>query len=216
MGGKQRIKPSTAFHDGYDVDPETGCWIWRTGPSQRYGVFRYEGRQQRAHRASWQMHYGPIPGNQYVCHKCDEPRCVNPQHLFIGSQRDNMTDCVRKLRIARGEDNPRTKLNDFQIRVIQRAGYRVPGSFWAELWGIADSYANRLRSNGRKRVDKPRRPSRFAMYGRSHVNAKLTEKKVRAIRADTVSSESQLAAKYNVSRSLIGLVRRRQTWKHVE
>ena len=74
------------------------CWLW-TGASQKnYGTFTVDGKLVRSHRFSWTLHRGPIPQGLEVLHQCDNPRCVNPNHLFIGSHRDNMQDCVSKAR----------------------------------------------------------------------------------------------------------------------
>jgi hypothetical protein len=74
-----------------------GCWIWNKSiTSNDYGKATYLNRSWRAHRLSYTLFKGEIPGNQFVCHKCDNPRCVNPEHLFLGSATDNMQDCVNK------------------------------------------------------------------------------------------------------------------------
>lgn len=74
-----------------------GCHIWH-GPKgvKGYGAFSYDGFTQRANRASWELHVGPIPVGFYVLHRCDNPSCVNPAHLFLGTAEDNTDDMIIK------------------------------------------------------------------------------------------------------------------------
>ena len=76
---------------------ESGCWVW-TGANNGlgYGVMRLGLKQVYAHRFSYEQFVSPIPDGLCICHKCDNPRCVNPDHLFLGTQKDNMQDCSRK------------------------------------------------------------------------------------------------------------------------
>lgn len=74
-----------------------GCWLWRSAiVANGYGGVKHNGKMVRAHRASWLIHYGPIPDGLQVCHRCDVKPCVNPEHLFVGTHKDNMRDCVEK------------------------------------------------------------------------------------------------------------------------
>jgi len=77
------------------------CWIWtgsKTG-SLGYGRFGFRNKYYLAHRLSWEFHFGEIPKGMQICHHCDNPLCVNPDHLFMGTQSDNIKDAVKKGRM---------------------------------------------------------------------------------------------------------------------
>ena len=107
----------------------SGCWTWTGAPSDntptgQYGRFRVHGIQVRAHRVSWMLHKGPIPVGLQVLHHCDNPRCVNPSHLFLGTNDDNVKDRVAKGRSGwqsrSGEAHHLCKLNDKAVRSIRK------------------------------------------------------------------------------------------------
>lgn len=86
--------------EGYVPEPNTGCWLWaRHINSKGYGLMHTRGTRRRtrlAHREFWRRHRGEIPSGLYVLHACDTPACVNPGHLFLGTQRDNVLDMISK------------------------------------------------------------------------------------------------------------------------
>lgn len=96
------IPPEKRFHDKYKINPNTGCWEWQGGRNtQGYGHFCVRKPQSKmAHRWSYEHYKGPIPEGHLVLHACDNPPCVNPEHLSTGTQKDNMQDAKRKRRRA--------------------------------------------------------------------------------------------------------------------
>jgi len=94
------------FHASYTAVPESGCWLWM-GCCDKYGYgqISVKRKAKAAHRVSWELHNGPIPKRLLVCHKCDVQSCVNPEHLFLGTQKDNIRDCISKGRFKGGNKN---------------------------------------------------------------------------------------------------------------
>lgn len=105
--------------------PDSGCWMWLgSDQGKGYGNVGHEGRTQRAHRVSYKLFVGPIPDGLHVLHKCDVRLCVNPDHLFLGTNADNVRDMVEKGRNNFGERNGNAKLTEDKVRDI-RAGYEL-------------------------------------------------------------------------------------------
>lgn len=106
------------------VKKTEGCWIWEGGKNKRgYGVFKFAEKQGSAHRFSWELHNGTIPEGLQVLHNCpdgDNPSCVNPDHLWLGTNLQNRIDSVEKNRHSRGERQGHSKLTEAQVREIRR------------------------------------------------------------------------------------------------
>ncbi len=103
---KGRVSTETIeqrFSKKYLINEDTDCWEWQNATNNiGYGMFRWKtGKMRTAHRASYELHKGPIPAGLSVCHKCDNPKCVNPDHLWVGTLKDNAQDMVAKGRNAR-------------------------------------------------------------------------------------------------------------------
>lgn len=111
------------FHEKWQLNPATNCWEWTAAKMGKgYGAISRRGERQKlyAHRLSYLMFHGEIPDGMYVCHTCDNPRCVRPSHLFLGDCGDNLQDMKAKERHLYGERNVKNKLTTEQVRQIHR------------------------------------------------------------------------------------------------
>ena len=134
----------------------SGCWEWmRNRHSHGYGRLRVNGIWLRAHRVSWETFRGPIGDGLHVLHTCDNPCCINPNHLFLGTAKENMADMVKK---------------------------------------------GRWRGSDRK--------------GEKSATAKLTAEMVAEIRNDK-RPQTQVAMKFGISRSAVGLIKQGKRWSHI-
>jgi hypothetical protein len=120
--GRKIIDPVAKFWSRVDKKSTDECWLW-TGSFDKdgYGQMRDGIRkiQDRGHKFSYRLHFGEIPVGMCICHKCDNPSCVNPDHLFLGSHRANQDDKMAKNRHAKGETQGHSKLTNEQIAQIR-------------------------------------------------------------------------------------------------
>lgn len=124
------------------------CWYWIGAKSSSgYGLTSIS-NENKAHRLAWKLFRGYITSGMNVLHKCDIRCCVNPDHLFIGTQDDNMKDCARKGRIKspslNGERNPMSKLNDEQVLTIRGMAKKIPQSHIAKFFDVSKMTISRI------------------------------------------------------------------------
>lgn len=124
MSRKQRSLKER-FEEKFTKGPDDVCWEWMAGTNSKgYGVIgkgrRVDGLDY-AHRVSYMTYVGDIPDGHDVCHSCDNPKCVNPKHLFVGTRKDNMQDCVSKGRTNKpiGESHPKALLTEKDVLRIR-------------------------------------------------------------------------------------------------
>jgi hypothetical protein len=137
MSDRARKPPLTLYERLWRrVEKTETCWNWVGCRDRRgYGLIGYTGSGRKVewtHRASWILAHGPIPDGLCVCHHCDNPSCVRPSHLFLGTQADNNRDAMRKGRTQRGHTHHNAKLNPEAVREIRRR-YNEGGVFQREL-----------------------------------------------------------------------------------
>lgn len=138
----------------HQVIPETGCHEWTKSTSSGYGRVWDGERLWYAHRLMWTVHRGAIPEGYDVLHSCDNPRCINLRHLWLGTQQDNMLDKVRKGRHlvsvaamhaarpatgVRGSRHPKSKLTDTQAEHIKSLRGQSKGTVVAQQFGVSTS-----------------------------------------------------------------------------
>lgn len=132
------------FWSKVDRPAPDACWEWQAGKfSQGYGATHISRKVVYAHRVSYEIHNGPIPDGLFVCHSCDNPACVNPAHLWLGTQAENMHDCQAKGRSARKAARRNVPLTDAEVQAIrERSGER--GSALAKEFGVSPSLISRI------------------------------------------------------------------------
>lgn len=123
---------------------DVGCWDWMACKNEfGYGCIGAggdKGRPLKAHRVAWELLVGPIPPDTMVLHRCDNPGCVRPDHLFLGTQLENVRDCIEKGRSIRGSAHKRAKLTEGKVRIIREL-YSTGKSLreLGDAFGVADT-----------------------------------------------------------------------------
>lgn len=141
------------FHSHYSRGSDEDCWEWKSCRSAAgYGRFMLKGKSRIASRLAYQIRHGYIPDNICVLHQCDNPACVNPSHLWLGSHKENMDDRETKGRAnggsQRGESHPRAKLTLDLAQEIRRLALSnaMPQSAIARQFGISQSQVSEIKN----------------------------------------------------------------------
>ena len=156
--GMRRVRSGVTMAERLDYysmpEPNSGCQLWLGAASgQGYGMIGIgrRGRIARAHRVAWEVTFGSIPHGKIVCHRCDNPSCVNPQHLFLGTSRENTRDMIAKGRHRFGTTIAQVKLSDQEVALVK--SLPGPQNIIAKRFSVSESLVSRIR-NGKRAVDR--------------------------------------------------------------
>lgn len=195
------------------------CWEW----SGSYYVVGYPCYKQKyAHRVAAALAFGPFPRSQFVCHKCDNRKCIRPDHLFFGTAQDNATDAAIKGRMMRGEKHVCAKLTPDDVRQMVELSKTTTQTELAKLFrinqtGVRDILIGRTWSHVTG-IQLQAAPSKrgAARSGASCYAAKLSEEDAKEIRAlkGTVTKK-ELAKRFGVKVGTIRKIHEGKTWKHL-
>lgn len=217
-----------SFYSKVKINSDDACWEWESGVDKDgYGKFQFRENPWRAHRVSWTIYNGEIPEGMYVCHKCDNPTCVRPSHLWLGTDADNIHDMDEKGRRTpqSGEQNNASRLTKAQVIEIRELYANTDMFQWeiAEKFGVSRELVGQIvrRDIWSHLENKHKDHSdvvKLKRKGENHHLARLTEEQVIKIRELYASGDifqRELAEQFGISRSQIGSIVNYDTWTHI-
>jgi hypothetical protein len=144
--------PTERFLSSVSPEPNSGCWLWAGGANEikgGYGCYTSGGKAvlgpglRTSHRAAYHLFKGPIPAGLYVLHECDNRLCVNPDHLFLGTNAENLADMRAKKRHIFGSRAHQAKLTDEIVAIVRTGG--APDREYAAMFGVAPETISKAR-----------------------------------------------------------------------
>lgn len=177
IGGKNTMSLEDRFWNKVDKETESGCWEWVGSTRNGYGCIRPIGVTKYSHRVSWELHNGPIPDGLWVLHKCDNRKCVNPDHLFLGTNQDNVNDKMSKGRGPVGARNG----------MYGKTGKDSP-SYGKGIYGERNGMYGK------------------GVFGARNGSTKLSDSQIVGILNESDKTHTELGKKYGVSRARIGQI----------
>lgn len=207
------------------------CWEWKRKREGRYATFYLKGREYKAPRVAYSIFYGKDPSDLLICHKCDNPNCINPNHLFLGTEKDNSDDKIAKGRevFVKGESHPMSKLSDEDVvRIKYLCSHGASSTVVGKEYGIGMTQVRRIvngdswkhlhdkASVSTDSIDRYKTKGDWAV-GSRHGHSRMTEGIVLAMRADHKNglSVGDIAKKYNIHQSGASRIINRDRWKHI-
>ncbi len=145
----KKVSLKERFYSKFKINGKSGCWEWTaTKFPKGYGCFKLNGKSIGAHRVSYEIHNGKIDEKKVICHHCDNPSCVNPDHLFMGTQKENLLDRKLKGRSIFGERNGRCKLKHEQVNKIRALlSNKIDQRIIAKQFGVCQTNISRIKMN---------------------------------------------------------------------
>lgn len=201
---------------------ENGCRVWTMKKSPKgYATLKHKGVRIPAHRAAFELAHGSIPEGLVVCHRCDNPSCINPDHLFLGTHHDNIKDCISKGRRAdfSGSSHGASKLDEAAVLAIRTNQSGMSRAQLAEHYSVSRAAISDIKS-GRSwvHVGGPliaKRPNSRGAKGERSPTAKMTEQMVRSIYSDC-RTHKEIAASYGVRKTAVSEIKSGRKWAHLK
>jgi len=186
-----------------------GCWLWNgTKDYKGYGVIYASKRRRFAHRFSYELYVGEIPPGLCICHKCDNPGCVNPDHLWAGTNQENVDDKMKKGRWGCGERKPGQKLSYAKLQDSDIYAIRADARCYtaiARQYGVMVTHIRDIKLRLAWAHLPPREDEKPSVDGRGH-KPKLNIEQQSSIRSDD-RVQTVIAAEYGVSQAVISQIK---------